>query len=217
MTQFIQAHNLELYEVKERFNLQSSNDQQAFPEWQIPAPSLTAHEHYWLDQAKANFLSLADYPLHEEIVKMTVLAPVLSVAGLCRAPFVPAAEYQVAVSFADSDEVMRGRVDLLVLHRQLWVAAIETKPKQSDVLTALPQALFYMMASQPDAQTMFGLITNGNHFLFIKLIKQPQPVYVLSELFTLFRQANDLYQVVGILRHLKQIVLQHDWQTQQAG
>ena len=217
MVEVIQASNLALYELEERFNLVQVQDYDFFPEWQDVAPDLTAYEQHWLDQAKADFLSLAEYPLHEEIVKIAVLAPVLSIAGLCRAPFVPAAEKQVEIAFEDEDEVIRGRVDLLVLYRNLWVATIETKPKQADVLTALPQALLYMMASPTNSLPLFGLLTNGNHFIFVKLLKQETPSYGLSELFTLLRQENDLYRVVGILKHLRELVLSEDWQAQQVG
>lgn len=201
MVEVIQASNLALYEVEEKFNLVPVQGEHFFPEWRTAVPDLTAYEKHWLDQAKADFLSLAKYPLHEEIVKISVLAPVLSIAGLCRAPFVPAAEKQVEVSFEDEDEVIRGRIDLLVLHRNLWVTTIETKPKQADVLTALPQAFFYMMASPVNCHPLFGLLTNSNHFLFVKLMKQEQPHYGLSDLFTLLRQENELYHVVGILKH----------------
>jgi hypothetical protein len=161
----IQASNLTLHEVKQRFNLMWVQQPQFFPEWQSLSPNLSPYEQHWLDQAKADFLSLTKYLLHEEIVKMVILAPVLSIAGLCRAPFVPAAEKQVEVSFEVDEQVMRGRVDWLVLHQDLWVTTIETKPKQADVLTALPQALFYMLASnaQTNSQPRFGLLTNGNH------------------------------------------------------
>lgn len=217
MVEVIKASSLTLHEVKERFNLQQIQEPQFFPEWRDSRPDLTACEQHWLDWARADFLSLAEYPLHEEIVKISVLAPVLSVARLCRAPFVPAAQKQVEISFEDEDEVIRGRIDLLVLHRSLWVTTIETKPKQADVLTALPQALLYMMSSPVNFRPLFGLLTNGYHFLFVKLIKQEQSSYGLSELFTLLRQENDLYRVVGILKHLRDLVLSEDWQAQQTG
>jgi hypothetical protein len=217
MVEVIQASNIALYELEERFNLAQVQDPEFFPEWQGLAPELTAYERHWLDRAKTDFLSLTKYPLHEEIVKIAVLAPVLSIAGLCRAPFVPAAEKQVEISFEDEGEVIRGRVDLLVLYRNLWVATIETKPKQADVLTALPQALLYMMASSTRSLPLFGLLTNGNHFIFVKLIKEETPRYGLSELFTLLRQENELYQVVVILKHLRELVLGEDWQARQVG
>lgn len=216
MAEIIQASNLALYQVEEKFNLAQANDPQFFPEWRGSNQNLNDYEKHWLDQAKEDFLSLRSYPLHEEIVKISVLAPVLSIAGLCHAPFVPAAEKQVQISFEAEAEIIRGRIDLLILHRNLWVATIETKPKQADVLQALPQALFYMMAS-PIMTPLFGLLTNGNHFIFVKLVKQEPPQYELSELFTLLRQENDLYSVVGILRHLKELVLRQEWSVQQAG
>ncbi|MEQ9552957.1 MAG: hypothetical protein RIM23_25485 [Coleofasciculus sp. G3-WIS-01] len=109
MVEVIQASNLALYELEERFNLVQVQDYDFFPEWQGIAQDLTAYEQHWLNQAKADFLSLAEYPLYEEIVKIAVLAPVLLIAGLCRALIVPAAKKQVKVSFEDEDKVIRGR------------------------------------------------------------------------------------------------------------
>ena len=112
---------------------------------------------------------------------------------------------------------MRGRIDLLVVHQQLWVTTIETKPTQADVLKALPQVLSYMMAGPETNQPFFGLLTNGHNFVFVKLLKQqPRSTYALSELFTLIRQENDLYAIVAILRHFKQLVLSQTWTAQQA-
>jgi hypothetical protein len=227
MVKILQAKDLTLHAVKQRFNLQAIPDLQFFPEWQNLEQQLTEYERHWLDQVKLDFLSLADYPLHEEIVKLSIVAPILSLSGLCRAPFVPAAEKQVEVHFPfgedldfesedEETELIRGRIDLLILHQNLWVTTIETKPKQADVLTALPQALFYMMASPETTQPLFGLITNGHHFLFLKLLKADPPCYGLSNLLTLLRQPdNELYEVVTILKSLRDRVLNQDWQTLQ--
>ncbi|NEO83600.1 MAG: restriction endonuclease subunit R [Spirulina sp. SIO3F2] len=214
MTPAIAPHNLELYEVEAQFELQQSIDPAFFPEWQGIDVELDERDCYWLDKAKTNFLSLIKYRLHEEVVKLSILSPLLTVSGLGSAPFVPKAEKQVEIAFPaqDSeaeDEVIRGRIDLLVLYKNLWVVTIETKPQQSDVLEALPQALTYMMTSPEQSAPLFGLLTNGRHFMFVKLLKTPQqlPVYGLSELFTLFRQDNELYQVATILQHLGQLVV----------
>lgn len=64
---------------------------------------------------------------------------------------------------------------------------------------------------------MFGLLTNGRHFMFVKLLKQGQPSYGLSELFTLFRQGNDMHQVTAILRRLGEVVMAQDWGDLKAG
>ncbi|MEM9215373.1 MAG: restriction endonuclease subunit R [Cyanobacteria bacterium P01_F01_bin.150] len=219
MVEILQVRNLELHEVKARFNLSQADDLELFPEWQnyqTACSQLTEHDTYWLDQAKSDFLSLVEYRLHEEVVKLSILSPLLSVAGLSRAPFVPKAEKQVEIEFDDSEEVIRGRIDLVILYRNLWITTIETKPQQADVLEVLPQTLTYMMASPVQSFPLFGLLTNGRHFMFVKLIKQERPVYALSELFTLFRPTNDLHKVAAILRLLKELVLSQDWHKQQA-
>jgi hypothetical protein len=95
MAQVIQASELTLHDVEEKFLLQQVEDEQFFGEWQEKLPELTADQKEWLDQVKANFLALEKYPVHEEIVKMVVLSPLLSLAGLFRYPFRPVAEKQV--------------------------------------------------------------------------------------------------------------------------
>jgi hypothetical protein len=217
MTEIIQASNLELYEVEEKFHLQEVSDPLFFTEWQNVPTVMTSYEQHWLDQAKEDFLSLKRHPLHEEIVKMVVLAPLFSMAGLCRDPFMPAAEKRIEIRREEDEEMIRGRIDLLVLHQRLWVSTVETKPKRSDVIEALPQALLYMMSSPSTQNSLFGLLTNGNHFLFLKLVKQPTPQYALSDLFTLFKHDNDLYRVLAVLRHLKELVVSEEWQTQHVG
>ncbi|MEL7067638.1 MAG: restriction endonuclease subunit R [Cyanobacteria bacterium J06581_3] len=222
MPEIVPARSLELHEVEARFGLRQVMEQAFFSEWQDVQIDLDERDRYWLDKAKDNFLSLIKFRLHEEVVKISILAPLLAVSGLGSAPFVPKAEKQVEVSIPSQElgaenEIIRGRIDLLVMYRNLWVVTIETKPQQSDVLEALPQALTYMMASSEEKFPLFGLLTNGRHFMFVKLVKQAQPVYALSELFTLFRQKNEMYQVASVLRQLGMIIMQQDWDNQKVG
>ncbi|MEQ9483989.1 restriction endonuclease subunit R [Coleofasciculus sp. F4-SAH-05] len=147
MAQVIQASELTLHDVENKFNLQQVEDEQFFGEWQGKLPELTTDQKEWLDQVKADFLALEKYPVHEEIVKMVVLSPLLSLAGLFRYPFRPVAEKQVEIVVEEKDEVVRGRIDVLVLHQQLWVTVIESKSKRFSLSEALPQALFYMLNS----------------------------------------------------------------------
>lgn len=206
MVQVIQASNLSLNEVKERFNLHRLWDSTFFPEWQSNLPDVTDDEKQWLDKIKDDFLSLEEYPLHEEVVKLTVLAPLLSLAGLTRYPFIPVAEKQVEIAFEDEDQIIRGRIDLLILHQQLWAVVVESKAKKIDVLEGLPQALFYMTNKLSECP-VFGLLTNGNHSIFLKLQHQETPRFGLSELLTLYRRENDLYKVLAILKQLRDLVL----------
>jgi hypothetical protein len=199
---------LSLSEVEERFGLRQVVDPEFFLEWQQPRLEVVASaaERLWLDQVRSDFLALSKHSLHEEIVKLVVVGPLLSLAGLCRPPFLPVAERQVEIQLNDREEIVRGRVDLLVLHRQLWVTTLEAKRKGIDVAKALPQALFYMLNSPQVEGPTFGLATNGSHFIFIKLLKQPSLCYALSEEFSLRRTENELYRVVGILRSLGQLI-----------
>jgi hypothetical protein len=73
MVQVIQASELTLHDVKKKFNLQQVDDELFFQEWQGDLPSVTDAQKEWLDRVKANFLYLAEYPMHEEIVKMVFI------------------------------------------------------------------------------------------------------------------------------------------------
>jgi len=73
---------------------------------------------------------------------------------------------------------------------------------------AIPQALAYMLANPKSKKACFGLVMNGSNFIFIKLTKQAQPTYALSDKFTLFRRENELYKVLSIIKKLGQIITQ---------
>lgn len=196
------ARNLSLSDVEERFGLAEVHDAAWFEEWQGPRSEPSLSERVWLDQVRSDFLAISKHPLHEEIVKLVVLAPLLSLAGLCRPPFLPVAEKSVEINLEERDEVIRGRIDVLVLHQQLWVTTIEAKQKGLNVSEALPQALFYMLSNAVGKQPNYGLVTNGSHFIFLKVVAGASPRYALSQEFSLRREANELYEVAGILRRL---------------
>ncbi|MBF2028901.1 MAG: restriction endonuclease subunit R [Oscillatoriales cyanobacterium C42_A2020_001] len=206
MVQTIQAKDLALYEVEEKFNLQRSFDSSSFLEWQENLPSTTETERQWLDQVKADFLSLERYPLHEEVVKMAVLSPLLFFARFFHHPFYPRAEVEVTIAAEDEGAIVQGKVDVLILRQRLWVTVIEPKNKAFSLAKATPQALLYMMSSSAIDKPIFGLVTNGSHFIFIKLLKQSAPQYILSDEFSLYRQDNELYTVLSILRRLGELV-----------
>jgi hypothetical protein len=211
MAQVISATDLELHQVYEKFNLRPVwDDPQFFPEWQGEQVELTDYEKYWLDQIKADALSLMAHRFNEEVVKLSVLAPLLSLAKLNRFPFIPSAEHEVEIAFEDDGEIIRGKIDLLVLHQHLWAIVVEAKRHQLNVTEALPQALTYMMANPNGAYPIYGLILNGTEFLFLKLVQQDTPQYSISRLFSLLNPGNDLYKVWGILKYLSDAVRKWD-------
>lgn len=57
MAQSIQASELTLHEVKEKFNLQQVADERFFWEWQEDLPEPTDAEKQWLDKSKRIFFT----------------------------------------------------------------------------------------------------------------------------------------------------------------
>ena len=207
MVQTIQAKDLSLHDIKEKFGLKQAEDEQFFREWIDNLPELTDLEKSLLDQVKADFLYLAEYPMPESLVKMVVLSPILALAGFYRSPFRVAAEAPVQISTEDEEEIIHGLIDVLVLQNQLWVLVIESKSVSFSLEPAIPQALAYMMANPNPEKPAFGLVTNGSNFRFIKLTKQGTSQYALSDQFTLDR-GDDLYNVLSILKRIGALLLQ---------
>lgn len=207
MVQVVQAKNLTLAQLIEQFELQRSDDAQFFKEWREDLPELSDTEKQVLDDVKASYLHLSDYPLLEPLVKMVVLSPLLRLAGFYKPPFYLAAEKEVELVSTDEDTIVRGRIDILVFQPELWILAIEAKQTQYSLEAGIPQALAYMLAQSNSEKPGFGFITNGIDFIFLKLVRQARPTYGLSYPFSL-RRGDDLYTVASILKHLVQLVSQ---------
>lgn len=65
-----------------------------------------------------------------------------------------------------------------------WTIVIESKQAGFSLEVGIPQALSYMLANRSHEKPLFGLVTNGGNFIFIKLIQREQLVYALSDEFT---------------------------------
>ena len=63
-----------------------------------------------------------------------------------------------------------------------------------------------MIANPNPERPIFGLVTNGSHFIFIKLIQSREPQYDLSDEFSLYQLHNQLYDVLQILKHIGQVM-----------
>ncbi|OCQ97028.1 restriction endonuclease subunit R [Nostoc sp. MBR 210] len=207
MVQVVQAQNIGLAYLEERFSLQISEDERFFTEWLENLPSVTTLDQQYLDRVKANFLSLVKRPpILENAVKMVVISPLLDLAGFYREPYAIATEESVEITVEDAEEIVRGRIDVLVIQEQFWLLVIESKRASLSLLEAIPQALVYMLGSSNTDKPVFGLVTNGEDFQFIKLIKYDKPQYALSDKFTLSRRENELYKVLQILKKLSQVL-----------
>jgi len=207
MVQLIQAQNVGLAYLEERFSLQLAEDEAFFPEWFENLPEIADLEKPDLDKIKLHFLRLVKYPpLSEETVKLVVLSPLLNLAGFYDEPFYMRGEQSIEISAEDEGEIIRGRIDILVIQEKLWLLVIESKRSSFSLLEAIPQALVYMLANPNQDKPTFGLVTNGSNFIFIKLTKQNIPKYALSDEFTMLKIKSELYQVLSVLKNLSQIL-----------
>ena len=93
----------------------------------------------------------------------------------------------------------------MINEEKLWLTLIEGKRGGFSVLQAIPQALTYMMANPRPNTILFGLVTNGEDYLFLKL-NTTDKQYALSQKFTLVNpNSNELYSVLKIMQRLVKI------------
>ncbi|NER28293.1 MAG: type I restriction enzyme HsdR N-terminal domain-containing protein [Symploca sp. SIO1C4] len=191
-------------EAESRFNLSRTNDLNFFKEWQENLPELTTAEQETLDRIKNSYLyNSADGAITEATVNLLLISPLLYLAGFCDPPFKLRAEKSVEIAVEEVDEIYRGRIDTLVLKNLFWLTLIESKQTKFSFSVAIPQALAYMMANPNPEQPTFGLVTNGDNFIFLKLVKKPVAQYDLSTDFSIFaRPHNELYEVLRVMKRI---------------
>jgi hypothetical protein len=199
----------QLAEVETRFDLSRNDQGEFFPEWQESLPSLTETEEARLAIIRRRLLyHRADGDLLEGAVMLLVASPLLELAGFYDPPFKLRAEAAVEITVDDGEEILRGRIDALILQQNFWVLVLEAKKTTLSTRSALPQALAYMMAnSQPDRPTL-GLLTNGDDVLFVKLTTQPSGQYSLSRVFSLYTVQSELEVALQILKRIGQVITQ---------
>ncbi|WP_008317519.1 type I restriction enzyme HsdR N-terminal domain-containing protein [Leptolyngbya sp. PCC 6406] len=192
-----------LAEVERRFHLHRTEDEDFFAEWQSPRPKVGLEVQRSLTQLRQRYLyhrSLGS--LLEGTVTLLLVSPLLAIAGLYDPPFRVRTEASVQITLDDGEDVLRGRIDVLVLQETLWVVVVEAKKNTLSAWSALPQTLAYLMANPQPAQPGYGLITNGDDILFVKLQAGEVNRYGLSRGFALFTSAAELEQVWSILHQI---------------
>ena len=191
-------------DLKERFNLFPTDNDQFFTEWQQDLPELTPEERETLEQIKRRFERHRERgSLAEGVINQLLISPLLTLAGLYDEPFFVTTEPSVELELQDRDEILRGRIDTLVIAEKLWVLVVESKSTIA-FSVGLPQALTYMIANPNPQRPVYGLVTNGDEFMFIKMLTEGTPQYDFSNVFSLLLPRRN--QLQEILRILKQIV-----------
>ena len=199
-----------LLDLRERFNLTPTTNEQFSSEFTQDLPELTDTEIATLDQIRNRFLRHRERgSLAEGTINHLVISPLLTLASLYDEPFFVTTEPEVELLLEDRDEILRGRIDILIIQQQLWVLVVESKSTIA-FSVALPQALTYMMGNPNPERPVYGLITNGDEFQFIKLLIQDNPQYDLSNIFSLLLpHRNQLYDIMRVLKQIRQIMLQN--------
>ena len=196
-----------LADLKQRFNLSATENEHFFSEWQQELPELTFQERETLDQIKQRFLRHRERgSLAEGVINQLLISPLLTLAGLYDEPFYVTTEASIELEVEDRDEILRGRIDTLVIAQQLWVLVVESKSTIAFSI-ARPQAMTYMMANPNPERSVYGLIGNGDEFMFIKMRTQGTPEYDFSNIFSLLLpRRNQLQDILCILKQIAKII-----------
>jgi hypothetical protein len=195
-----------LTQVEEKLGLKLSDERQFFYEWIADLPQLSEAEEIRLEQVRQNYLyQISDGSLLDETIEMVVLSPLLELAGFYQSPYRFKTEVSVEIeALGNNEEILRGRIDALVLQGKLWIVLIESKKTTFDLELAIPQTLAYMAAHPKPEQPLYGMITNGSSHLFVKTLGKQ---YGISDLFSTRSQyRNNLNEVLRILKYLGRII-----------
>jgi hypothetical protein len=209
MVRTIAAEKITLEVLQDRFGLNQSHVPGFFGEWQQDLPQLNRMEFERLTRMQQVFENLLLRSPVEEVVKLTILSPLLDMAGFFLPPFQMGAEESIEITAEETSceekLVVRGRLDVLVFRKQFWVMAIEAKRMGFSLIAGLPQLLAYMLASPQSDFPLYGLVTNGSNFLFLKLVQTDTAQYGKSREFVL-ENPGDLEMVLRILKRTAEIM-----------
>ncbi len=196
-----------LAEAERRFNLSRTEDDRFFSEWQMSLPELSLSEQTAVNELRRRYLyQRSEGQLLEGTVTLLLASPLLTIAGFYDPPFRVRAEESVQLTLDDGEEILQGRIDVLVLLNQLWVVVVESKKTVLSVWVALPQTLAYLMANPQPKQPSFGMVTNGDDIFFVKLRQESHRQYALSRVFASLTSNRELYCALQVLKRMGQMM-----------
>jgi hypothetical protein len=152
-------------------------------------------------------------PVTQGMVKAIVISKLFELAGFYDPPFgfrsEPSITLEAVVQEDDESEpkTLRGRIDFLVLQNQLWQAVIESKETTCDIENGIPQLLTDMMGAPSAQKAVYGMVTNGTHFVFVKVERGESIEYDFSDVFSMLSRRNCLYPVLQILKKIGAIII----------
>jgi hypothetical protein len=196
-----------LAEAEARFHLSRTESADFFPEWCVGLPELTEAEKTSLAEMRRRYLyQRSQGQLLENTVTLLFASPLLTLAGFYDPPFRLKAEEAVQITLTDPEEVLQGRLNALFLKDQFWVIILESKKTALSVWSALPQTLAYLMANPHPDLPSYGLMTNGDDSVFVKLVQPPNGEYNFSRVFAVLTSDQELYWVLQVLKKIRQVL-----------
>ncbi|MBW4505722.1 MAG: type I restriction endonuclease subunit R [Scytonematopsis contorta HA4267-MV1] len=197
-----------LSDLKTRCNLHQATDEQFFSEWVENLPELNQQEQAGIARIKQRYdYHRIDGLLLEGTINLIVVSPVLELAGFIDPPFRLRSPYGISLELEEPEETIRGFIDTLIVQERLWILVVESKRTSVPVPAALPQLLAYMLTSPKRDKPVFGMATNGDEFVFLKLTFGDILQYDTSRTFSLFPLRHELGTVLQIIKRLGQVVL----------
>ncbi|MFN6536618.1 MAG: type I restriction endonuclease subunit R [Nostoc sp. EkiNYC01] len=194
--------------LQTRCNLTQADSDRFFYEWIDELPELNQQEQAGITRIKQRYdYHRVDGLLLEGTINLLVVSPLLELAGFLDPPYRIRSPYGVALELEDPDETIRGFIDTLVVQEKLWILVVDSKRTSIPVAAALPQLLAYMLTNPQSDKSVFGMATNGDEFVFLKLTLTDTPQYDVSRTFSLFPRRHELGEILRILKRLGQAVL----------
>lgn len=197
---------LTMHALKQKFELKRIEDADFFFEWQTSLPELTEFELARLAHIRTIYKNFEDRSALENTVSLTIVSPLLDAAGLFIPPFYIETEKSVEIVSQDGDVTIKGQLDIAVIKDLIWILTIESKRAGFSLIVELPQVLSYMLAAPTAQKQLYGMVTNGRNFIFVKLDRtsSSEPIYAESKEF-IIRQDTDLEKVLQIIKKLASI------------
>jgi hypothetical protein len=190
-----------ILEAEQIFNLTRNEDESFFTEWRQTFPELTTTDLTLLNDLRRRYIyHRSAGHLLESTVTLLLASPLLALTGFYDPPFRVHAEESVRLVLEDSEEILQGRIDALVICDSVWVVILESKKTMLSVWAALPQALAYLMTNPNPERPCFGVLTNGDEIVFVKVAEAESAQYALSRVFATLVSEKELITALQILR-----------------
>ncbi|AUT00688.1 type I restriction endonuclease subunit R [Nostoc sp. CENA543] len=197
-----------LSDLQKRCNLHQADSDRFFNEWVDNLPELNQQEQAGIARIKQRYdYHRVDGLLLEGTINLLVVSPLLELAGFLDPPYRIRSPYGIELALEEPETIIRGFIDTLVVQEKLWILVVESKRTSIPVLAALPQLLAYMLTNPVSDRPVFGMATNGDEFVFLKLSFDNTPLYDVSRTFSLFPRRHELGEVLRILKRLGDAVL----------